>query len=79
MKDRRKNFYCGPQHKIQPLETLAGILLQVQNECKDVNGLNYGGKIKLIESLSFSGACEVDKLILKDNERVEDADKNIKR
>jgi hypothetical protein len=87
VKDRRKNLYCGPDHKLTPtLTALANAIQSIINKAmleKDgvrlVSGLNYAGTIKEIGIYARTAASEIDKLIMIDNKEVENARKTSKR
>lgn len=72
MIDRRKNIYCGPEHKIIPtLGALMNWLRVIENTAKELNMTNYGGHKHLIEVSAKSAMAEVDKLIMIDCKAVE--------
>ena len=72
MEDRRKAPYCSPSHQLIPtLTALNDHLTGIDEACRDMNGINYGGRIKLIRALAQNAILEVNKLCMKDIERVE--------
>jgi len=76
VKDRRKNLYCGPEHKMIPtLTALANYLTLIERYTVDSNGYNWPDMLKKIKTACSGAAAEVDKLILIDTKEVEDARK----
>lgn len=79
MKDRRKNLYCGPEHRITPtLGALANAILGIislseiyKEGQRQITELNYARRINDIAIFARTAASEVDKLIMIDNKEVE--------
>lgn len=71
--ERRKNLYCGPEHVFIPtLTKLASLVEEISKACDAVHINNYQDKKKLIRVLADNAKLEVDKLILKDIQLVEE-------
>lgn len=71
MKDRRRNLYCGPEHKLIPtLEALANYLQLIKEDVEQTNPYNWADRIKRIGILASGAEAEVDKLILIDTKEV---------
>lgn len=69
--DRRRTPYCSPSHTLIPtLTALNDHLSGIDEACRDMNGLNYGGRIKLIRCLVANSILEVNKLCMKDIENI---------
>jgi 23S rRNA A1618 N6-methylase RlmF len=71
MKDRRKNLYCGPEHKLIPtLTALADYIKRISDDVQNTNPYNWPDKIKQIGIFASCAGAEVDKLIMIDCKEV---------
>lgn len=72
MEDRRKAPYCSPSHQLIPtLTALNDHLTGIDEACRSTDMTNYAGRMKLIRALANNAMLEVNKLCMKDIERVE--------
>jgi hypothetical protein len=62
--DRRKKFYCGPDHKVIPtFETLANAIREIMILADGVTMLNHANRTNQIRILASCAEAEVNKLI----------------
>ena len=63
--------FCSDKHQLIPsLASLHDKLSGIDAACVAVNGLNYGSRITLIQSLAADAAIELNRLCLKDIDEV---------